>query len=70
MPRSRCVPVEDPLIQGSLGSRSGRDLPLGLLHKMQELGFRSRENAIAQGDLRSPRSRIPALKDGAFPHYQ
>ena len=45
------VPVADPLIQGSLGRRSGRDAPLGLLHKlgiqMDELGFRSRERVVA-----------------------
>jgi hypothetical protein len=64
------VPVADPLVQGSLGRRSGRDPPLGLLHKlgiqMQELGFSfPRENrSTRRASLAA--LYIPALKDGAF----
>jgi hypothetical protein len=37
-----------------------------LVFKGKNLGFRSREKVIAQGELGSLRSLIPALKDGAF----
>jgi hypothetical protein len=44
---------------------------LGLLDKLGFLkgknsGFRSVEKSVAQGELRSPRTGIPALKNGAF----
>jgi hypothetical protein len=69
-PRRRMVPVADPLVQGSLGSRSGRDPPLGLLHK---LGFQRQERGFSFPRKRHRTRRaslaalyIRALTDVAF----